>query len=133
MDRSPGRTFTQAASEAWHSIGEPVRLDLVLDAGQVVDGFAHLDGPGPESGVIGARGAGEGGCRGQHGAGGQGAHEVAAREVAAREQHLRHGLPIQPEELLVEGHEARLAHGGQHLLGRNVFGQLWKIERLAPG
>ncbi len=55
-----------------------------------------------------------------------------AREVAPRQQNLRHRHPVQRKNLFVKGHEARLPHGGQHLLDRDVLGQVRETELLPP-
>ncbi len=55
------------------------------------------------------------------------------RKVRFGQQNLGHGQPVQPENLLIERHQARLADGSQHLFGGHVFGQLREVELLAPG
>ena len=61
--------------------------------------------------------------------------EIAAAvgQIGAGEQHLGHARAVDGEILLVDGHQARLADGGQHLLGGQMLGQGGEAQRLAPG
>ena len=51
-------------------------------------------------------------------------------EVRTGEQYLRHGTPVQGEDLLVDHHKSRLTDGSQHLFGRQPSGQVWEAQLL---
>ncbi|MPN33885.1 hypothetical protein SDC9_181377 [bioreactor metagenome] len=58
---------------------------------------------------------------------------MAVSQVSTGKQYLGHLHPVNAKETLVHGHQARLTHSSQHLLGVQQFWQVGEVQCFTAG